>query len=132
MVAAARGGRLRPGSIFRKLPAQMPAQMVALYLASWSCFARAIAMAALVSACAMGGQVRMGPVAKMLKPQPDLCGAAALIDVVGLPFTALADHALVGPLRVLWPGQEITDEVVPNRLNAEVTNDQLILRLSCG
>ena len=88
--------------------------------------------AACLSACAMGGQVRMGPVAKMLKPQPDLCGAAALIDVVGQPFTMLADHPLAGPLRILWPGQEITDEVVPNRLNAEVTNDQLILRLSCG
>ena len=110
----------------------MPAQMVALFFSAWSYAARPVLLAALLSACAMGGQVRMGPVAKMLKPQPDLCGAAALIDVVGLPFTELADHALVGPLRVLWPGQEITDEVVPNRLNAEVTNDQLILRLSCG
>jgi len=88
--------------------------------------------AASLTACAMGGQVRMGPVSKMLKPQPDLCGAAALIDVVGQPFTQLADYPLAGPLRVLWPEQEITDEVVPNRLNAEVTNDQLILRLSCG
>ena len=97
---------------------------------------------ACLSACALGqqvlggpmlgGHVRMGPVAKMLRPQPDLCGAAALIDVVGQPFTLLADHQLVGPLRVLWPGQEITDEVVPTRLNAEVTHDQLILRLSCG
>lgn len=97
---------------------------------------RRAALGALVaiclSACVMGGQVRMGPVAKMLKPQPDLCAAAALIDLVGQPFTLLADHQLVGPLRILWPGQEITDEVVPNRLNAEVTNDQLILRLSCG
>ena len=50
-----------------------------------------------VAACAMGGQVRMGPVAKMLKPQPDLCGAAALIDVVGQPFTLLADHQLAAP-----------------------------------
>ncbi len=88
--------------------------------------------AACLAACGMTGQVRMGPVSKMLKPQPDLCGAAALIDVVGQPFTLLADHQLAGPLRILWPGQEITDEVVPNRLNAEVTNDQLILRLSCG
>ena len=88
--------------------------------------------AACLAACAMGGQVRMGPVSKMLKPQPDLCGAAGLIDVVGQPFTLLADHPLAGPLRILWPGQEITDEVVPTRLNAEVTNDQLILRLSCG
>ncbi len=89
-------------------------------------------LAVCLSACATGGQVLMGPVSKMLKPQPDLCGAAALIDVVGQPFTLLADHALAGPLRILWPGQEITDEVVANRLNAEVTNDQLILRLSCG
>lgn len=88
--------------------------------------------AACLAACAMGGQVQMGPVSKMLKPQPDLCGAAALIDVVGQPFTQLAEYQLAGPLRVLWPGQEITDEVVPDRLNAEVTNDQLILRLSCG
>lgn len=92
----------------------------------------AVVTVLMLSACAGGGQVRMGPVAKMLKPQPDLCGAADLIDVVGQPFTLLADHQLVGPLRVLWPGQEITDEVVPDRLNAEVTNDQLILRLSCG
>lgn len=97
-------------------------------------YPKALALAAvlILSACAIGGQVRMGPASKMLKPQPDLCGAAALIDVVGQPFTLLADHQLLGPLRVLWPGQEITDEVVPDRLNAEVTNDQLILRLSCG
>ena len=106
--------------------------MVALFLSLRPRPALAVLLVAALSACAMGGQVRMGPVAKILKPQPDLCGAAALIDVVGHPFTELADHPLVGPLRVLWPGQEITDEVVPDRLNAEVTNDQLILRLSCG
>ena len=106
--------------------------MVALLMSGMRRAALGALMAACLSACMMGGQMRMGPVAKMLKPQPDLCGAAALIDVVGQPFTLLADHQLAGPLRILWPGQEITDEVVPNRLNAEVTNDQLILRLSCG
>ncbi|MFC3181633.1 I78 family peptidase inhibitor [Cypionkella sinensis] len=106
--------------------------MVVLVVSGMRRAALGALVAVCLSACVMGGQVRMGPVAKMLKPQPDLCGAAALIDVVGQPFTLLADHQLVGPLRILWPGQEITDEVVPNRLNAEVTNDQLILRLSCG
>lgn len=106
--------------------------MVALFVLGMRRACVVAGAALCLSACAMGGQVRMGPVAKMLKPQPDLCGAGALIDVVGQPFTLLADHQLAGPLRVLWPGQEITDEVVPNRLNAEVTNDQLILRLSCG
>lgn len=106
--------------------------MVALFPAFIRRNILSLLAAAWLSACATGGQVQMGPVAKMLKPQPDLCGAGALIDVVGQPFTLLADHQLAGPLRVLWPEQEITDEVVPNRLNAEVTHDQLILRLSCG
>ena len=106
--------------------------MVALFPLVSRRTALGLLAAGCLSACALVGQVRMGPVAKMLKPQPDRCGAAALIDVVGQPFTHLADYQLVGPLRVLWPGQEITDEVVPTRLNAEVTHDQLILRLSCG
>lgn len=106
--------------------------MVALFSALMRRNLLGLLAAACLTACAVGGQVRMGPVSKMLKPQPDFCGAAALIDVVGQPFTLLADHPLVGPLRILWPGQEITNEVVPNRLNSEVTNDQLILRLSCG
>lgn len=112
---------------------ELPVPVIALFPALLRRNTFAVLAVLLVSACAtMGGQMRMGPVAQMLRSQPDLCGAGALIDVVGQPFTVLADHPLVGPLRVLWPEQEITDEVVPDRLNAEVTNDQLILRLSCG
>lgn len=75
----------------------------------------------------------MGPVDEML-PQhlPDQCGAADLAALTGSDFTSLADHQLVGPLRVLWPGQEITAEIQAARLNAQVNTTGRILRLFCG
>lgn len=87
----------------------------------------------LLTACfPLAGQLRMGPVDEMLSPQPDQCGLAALPDLRGAPMARLADFQLVGPLRVLWPGQEITNEVSPARLNAEVDVTGRILRLMCG
>lgn len=80
----------------------------------------------------LAGQMRMGPVDEMLSPQPDQCGLAVLPDLHGAPMARLADFRLIGPLRVLWPGQEITNEVNPTRLNAEVDVTGHILRLMCG
>ena len=74
----------------------------------------------------------MGPVDDMLKPQPDRCGLAALPDLQGEPMARLADFRLTGALRVLWPGQEITNEIDSTRLNAEVDVTGRILRLMCG
>ena len=75
---------------------------------------------------------RMGPVHEMLPPQPDYCGALALRGLIGQPFTTLADQQLIGPLRILWPGQEIGSDIDPIRLDAEVADDQRILALFCG
>lgn len=60
------------------------------------------------------------------------CGAGAALALVGDHFTALADLALPGELRVLWPGQRVTDEVQPLRLNAQVSDNGTIRRLFCG
>ena len=68
----------------------------------------------------------------MLPPQPDTCGLAALPDLTGQPMARLADFDLIGPLRVLWPGQEITNDIQPLRLNAQVDVTGSILRLMCG
>ncbi|MBM3616049.1 MAG: hypothetical protein FJX28_11625 [Alphaproteobacteria bacterium] len=68
----------------------------------------------------------------MLPPQPDACGLAALDGLRGEPMERLADFRLIGPLRVLWPGQEITNDIVPTRLNAEVDVTGRIMRLRCG
>ena len=90
-------------------------------------------MAMILAGCfpVMGGY-RMGPVDDMLPPQPDRCGIAHLPDLTGQPMARLADFRLIGPLRVIWPGQEITNEVNPDRLNTEVDVTGRILRLMCG
>ena len=60
------------------------------------------------------------------------CGAGAALALVGDHFTALADLALPGDLRVLWPGQRVTDEVQPLRMNAQVSDSGTIRRVFCG
>jgi hypothetical protein len=87
-------------------------------------------LALLLASC--GTYYRMGPVDDMLPRQPDHCGIASLPDLRGQPMARLADFRLTGPLRVIWPGQEITNEVNPARLNAEVDVTGRILRLICG
>lgn len=91
-----------------------------------------LAICVLVGCFPLAGQSRMGPVDDMLPQQPDHCGLALLPDLRGAPMAQLADFRLIGPLRVLWPGQEITNEVNPARLNAEVDVAGRILRLMCG
>lgn len=76
--------------------------------------------------------LRMGPVDEMLAPQPDRCGLADLPTLTGEPMARLADFRLTGPLRVLWPGQEITNDVQAGRINAQVDVAGRIQRLFCG
>ncbi len=87
-----------------------------------------------LSGCALFGPREMvGPAHEiMFAAQPDACGLAALAGVQGRPLTDLADQRLLGQLRVIWPGQEVMSGLVPNRLNAQVSDEGRILRLSCG
>ncbi len=85
-----------------------------------------------LAGCLDHGRLRVGPVDKMIPPQPDTCGLADLPDLRGQEMAELADFDLKGPLRVLWPGQEVTNELQPNRINAEVDVQSNILRLFCG
>ena len=78
------------------------------------------------------GQAKLGPVAKMLPDLPDTCGVSATADLRGKDFALLADRTLRGPLRVIWPGQDITSDIDGGRLNAQVTNEGRITRLFCG
>ena len=41
-------------------------------------------------------------------------------------------QSLPGDLRVLWPGQRVTDEVQPLRMNAQVSDSGTIRRVFCG
>lgn len=90
-----------------------------------------VVMGGLLAGCLRTGPM-LGPVDEMLPDLPDSCGLAALSDLRGQPMERLADFRLMGPLRVLWPGQEITNDIVPTRLNAEVDVTGRIQRLICG
>lgn len=90
------------------------------------------ALSLLAGCLQIGPPLRMGPVDDMLPQLPDSCGLAALPDLRGQDMARLADFRLSGPLRVLWPGQEITNEINPARLNAEVDVTGRVLRLMCG
>ena len=96
-------------------------------------FAVLLCMSGQVVGC---GQIypndRVGPIAAVLLPQPDLCGLVSLDRMIGQDFVGLADQQLVGTLRVIWPGQEVTSAIVPTRLNAQVSDQGLITQLSCG
>lgn len=92
-----------------------------------------LSAAAVAPACSRAvAQQTVGPITAVLPPQPDLCGLVRLDMLIGQDFISLADQPLVGSLRVVWPGQEITSGIVPTRLNAEVSDQGLILDLSCG
>ena len=88
--------------------------------------------ALLVAGCVRQGGYKMGPVNEMIPPQPDRCGLAQMPDMAGKPMAALAEFPLGDRLRVLWPGQEVTDDIRPSRLNAEVDVQGGIRRLFCG
>lgn len=62
----------------------------------------------------------------------DSCPAAQVQALAGHAFTALADVPLPDGLRILRPGQTVTRDLQPLRLNAQVDDAGRILRLFCG
>lgn len=89
-------------------------------------------VAALAGCGRIGPGVAVGPAEVMIPPLPDTCGAGMAGATLGQPFTGLADVALPGPLRVLWPAQEVTRDLHPTRLNARVSAEGRVQALFCG
>lgn len=67
-------------------------------------------------------------------PQPDLssCGATGLDGLVGSPVTLLPTSGAWTTLRVIKPGQMVTMDFSPTRLNVRVDDAGTILALTCG
>jgi len=76
-----------------------------------------------------GGDVQLGPAQRVAT---DRCGVAQVEGLVGQPFVALAEVALPGALRVLYPGQMVMAEVQGDRLNAAVDGAGQIVGVFCG
>ena len=101
----------------------------------WASDLKIIASVVIVvlSACSPpGDDVRFGSPSVMIPEMPDGCGSAELATMIGQHYSALAGIELSGSLRVLRPGQDVTDRIDASRLNADVSADGMIRRLFCG
>lgn len=88
----------------------------------------------MLSGCQMpsdGHSVRIGRPAVVLPELSDTCELGPVLPFVGQDFAELAAFDLQD-LRIIAPGQKVTEEISPSRLNAEVDADGRIRRLFCG
>lgn len=70
-------------------------------------------------------------------PAPDpgpvgTCGADGLQGLVGQHVSVLGGMSFPGPVRVIRPGDAVTMDYNPDRINIEVSDAQRILRIFCG
>ncbi|MGB3146898.1 MAG: I78 family peptidase inhibitor [Paracoccaceae bacterium] len=63
---------------------------------------------------------------------PDLCGAKQQAGLVGQPVARLPDLSGGGPVRIIHPGQPVTQDYAPGRLNIIVGKDGIIGEIWCG
>lgn len=94
--------------------------------------AAAMLVAAGLSACQ--GMPATGPDAGPPVPAPadDTCGAAPHAALVGQPETALLRQLIMGQVRVIRPGDAVTMDFRPERLNFDIGEDGRIRRIYCG
>lgn len=99
-------------------------------------FAPALLMCSVTAGCALPPLAGLGPTTvppiQLAASQAQGCNLAQRMALIGQPFTRLADYRLPGQLRVLRPGQGVTRDVMPDRLNAKVDDQGVILDLFCG
>jgi hypothetical protein len=63
---------------------------------------------------------------------PVPCGADVLAALVGQPLTALPGDEVSGPIRVIRPGDAVTEDFIRTRLNVSLDGNDVIAALSCG
>lgn len=91
-----------------------------------------IAALALLAACGATGGGDGAAVVPGRGADPVPCGAAAHLALIGQPLTALPGDEVAGPLRVIRPGDAVTEDFNPTRLNVSLSADGTIAALSCG
>jgi len=63
---------------------------------------------------------------------PDTCGRAGVMPLIGQPVSALPAAGGWATLRVIRPGDAVTEDYSTSRLNVELDGQDRILRPSCG
>ena len=68
-----------------------------------------------------------------LPPQlEDTCGARQFADLIGKDATTLERVLLLGPVRVIRPGDAVTMDYRPDRVNFKISDDETIRAIDCG
>lgn len=94
-----------------------------------------VMMTALLAGCGggSGGRSTSGQaptVARQADPAP--CGAAAYAGLRGQQLTALPGDEIPGTMRIILPGDTLTSDFNPTRLNVTLDDANRIATLSCG
>ena len=66
------------------------------------------------------------------EPNANACGAAELQGLVGQHARVLDTMRFSQPTRIIRPGEAVTMDYGPNRLNIEINEANRIGRVSCG
>ncbi len=68
-----------------------------------------------------------------LPPQlEDTCNATRFANLIGQEATALETTLLLGPVRVIRPGDMVTMDFRPDRVNFKIDANEVILAIDCG
>lgn len=62
----------------------------------------------------------------------DTCGATAYAELIGQDATALEKVPILGMVRVIRPGDMVTQDFRPTRINFVIGTDNSITAIKCG
>lgn len=85
-----------------------------------------IAPVLFIAACTTGPAPSLPPAAA------DTCGAAQYANLIGQDATALERVLIMGEVRIIRPGQAVTMDFRPNRINFGIGPNNAIRSVSCN
>lgn len=62
----------------------------------------------------------------------DTCGARDYAELIGQDATALEKVLILGPVRVIRPGDMVTMDFLPERINFGIDSTEKVIEVSCG
>lgn len=83
---------------------------------------------ALLGGCSQG----IRPSDQIPMPANDTCGAAPFGGLIGQDATALETVLIMRMVRVIRPGDAVTKDMRAERINFEISGENLISRIYCG
>jgi hypothetical protein len=66
------------------------------------------------------------------EPEADACNASGWMWLVGQPVDVVAASTFPAPMRVIGPGDPVTMDFLPNRLNVTYSEAGVVTDVYCG